>query len=52
MNLPLLANLEWVGGLVLFLVLFGILILSLSVKIVRQSEAIIVEKLKANIPIM
>ena len=45
MNLPLLANLEWVGGLVLFLVLFAILILSLSVKIVRQSEAIIIERL-------
>ena len=45
MNLPLLASFEWVGGLVLFLVLFAILILSLSVKIVRQSEAIIVEKL-------
>ena len=45
MNLPLLASFEWVGGLVLFLVLFVILILSLSVKIVRQSEAIIVEKL-------
>ena len=45
MNLPLLADLGWVGGTILFLVLFTILVLSLSVKIVRQSEAIIVEKL-------
>ena len=45
MNLPLLADLGWVGGTILFLVLFAILVLSLSVKIVRQSEAIIVEKL-------
>ena len=45
MYLPLLASFEWVGGLLLFVILFGIFILSLSVKIVRQSEAIIVEKL-------
>ena len=45
MYLPLLASFEWVGGTLLFLVLFAILVLSLSVKIVRQSEAIIVEKL-------
>ncbi len=46
MNLPLvLANLEWVGATVIIVVLFAILVLSLSIKIVRQSEAIIVEKL-------
>ena len=43
MLLPILAaDTGWVAGLVIAVVLFGVLVLGLSVKIVRQSEAIIV----------
>jgi len=46
MLVPLLAaDNSWVAVLVIVVVLFVVLVLSLSIKIVRQSEAIIVEKL-------
>ena len=45
MFVPILAANSGLAAAVIVVVLFGILVLSLSIKIVRQSEAIIVEKL-------
>ena len=45
MFVPILATNPGLATAVIVVVLFGILVLSLSIKIVRQSEAIIVEKL-------
>ena len=45
MFVPILAADQGLAAAVIVVVLFGILVLSLSIKIVRQSEAIIVEKL-------
>ena len=45
MFVPILASNPGLAAAVIVVVLFGILVLSLSIKIVRQSEAIIVEKL-------